>query len=178
MNQSGWGTLLAFELVLQAVGAAGQQEPSQYKPSVIDSLTPQGPILLSRTPVAPFGASGSAYFLSGLGSGNPPMLSLELRGFGPGHYQLGIVRESDQEFVPLAKFSITDPTAGPDRDTSQNTKTTTSGHQSQQLVSRNVLPLARLTDPRDFAKLVVADPAGNFLLVADLRPPKATAGGS
>src|SRR5262245_38087261 len=59
----------------------------------------------------------SATFLTGFGSTNgPAMLSLNLRGFSPGHYLVGIVRASDQTFVPLAKVVIMDPTAEPDRD--------------------------------------------------------------
>jgi hypothetical protein len=111
-------------------------------------------------------------FVSGFAANAPAMLSLELRGFTPGHYQLGIVRESDQVFASLAQFSINDPTAGPDRDTTQNTKTTTNGRQSEQLVSHNVIPLARLANPSDIAKLVVADMWGNYLLVGNLHLPK------
>jgi len=173
------GQLLALEFTLCGVQVTAQPEPAVPNPndSSSDLATPAGPILLARTPVAPLTALGSATFLSGFGSTNAARLSLELRGFAPGHYQLGIVRRSDQTFVPLAKFSIADPTAGPDRDTAQNTKTTTNGRQSQELVSQNVILLPRLADPRDVAKLAVADDRGNYLLVGDFHPGKPEAGG-
>ena len=174
MRGVNWCSLtLVFKMALHAVGAMAQpQADGKVHPSRIEAPLPAGPILLLRTPVAPFTASGSATFLSGFGSTNPAILSLDLRGFMPGHYQVGIVRESDPEFIPLAKFSIVDPTAGPDRDTALNTKTTTNGRQSEQLVSHNVMLLARLADPRDVAKLVVADNLGNYLLAGDFRAPK------
>lgn len=77
----------------------------------------------------------------------------------------------------MAKFSLADPTAGPDRDTSQNTRTTTNGRQSQELVSHHVMPLTRLANPQDVFKLVVADNWGNYLLIGNLGPPKPQVGG-
>ena len=139
--------------------------------SRFDSFTPKGPVLLARTPIAPFSAEGSAIFLSGFASTNgPAMLALNLRGFSPGHYLFGIVRATDRTFVPLAKFAIIDPTAGPDLDATLNTKTTRNAQQVESLVSQHVLPLAMLDDPGDVAKFVVADALGNYLLFANMKP--------
>ena len=66
---------------------------------------------------------------------------------------------------------IIDPTAGPDRDTSQNAKTTSNGNQVESLVSQNQVPLSTLDEPGDVSKLVVADPWGNYLLVGEFSPP-------
>jgi len=164
-----WVGVLVLGLGLRSL-AAQSPEPSSIhsKPA---PFTPKGPVLLARTPVAPFGAEGSAIFLSGFGSTNrPAMLSLNLRGFSPGHYLVGIVRASDRTFEPLAKFAIIDPTAGPDRDATLNTKTTSNAQQTELLVSQHVVSLAMLDDPTDVAKWVVADALGNYLLVADMKP--------
>lgn len=153
-------------------GRARQTEPPEPPPynSRLAPFRPGGPILFTRTPVASYSASGSATFLCGFGSTNAPLLSLQLRGFTPGLYQIGVEHSSDGAFVALADFRISDPTAGPDRETTQNTRTTSNGRQVNRLVSQNVVALRRIADPNDVSKLVVADQWGNYLLIADFHP--------
>ena len=159
---------LGFGLPVQAAQSAPAALPS---PGGV--FAPKGPILMARTPVAPFNAEGSAIFLASFGSTNgPAILSLDLRGFSPGRYLLGIVRASDETFVPLAKLLIIDPTAGPDRDATLNSKTVSNGQQAESLVSQHIVPLPTIADPIDIAKLVLADAYGNYLLIASFKPPR------
>ena len=165
------GLVSACGFALPTLGATFEETPTYQAPqdSRRKAVTPAGPVLLQRKPAAPFNASGSMTFLSGFESGRPAIVSLQLRGFSPGRYQLGIVTTSAPTFISLATFSITDPTAGPDRDTSQNTKATANAHQSEQLVVNSVVTLAKVTNTNEIAEFVLADQWGNSLMVGDFR---------
>ena len=110
---------------------------------------------------APAGASGSARFEK---DNAGVAVAATIQQLGPGTYRLTAVRKSDRSAVLLGTFVVADPTAGPDRNTSDNKNQRSSAHQSEGLATRFRVPLPARLAPADIAEIDVSGRGGVLLL--------------
>jgi hypothetical protein len=116
---------------------------------------------------APAGASGVARFETENGAAT---LAVTLQGLSPGSYRLSAVRKSDQAAVALGTIEVTDPTATPDTDTSQNRKERNNTHQATRLQVQAKVSLPPELPPANIAEIRVTSPDGAVLLSG--KPPQ------
>ncbi len=128
-----------------------------------------GPISLARAATAPPSASGAAQFLGfDKTSGRPSLLSLKLQGLEPGLYRVALVGPAGDRLRGLGAVSLTDPTAAPDRTTSENFNQRTSSYQATSLEMRTQLPLPAEVDLAQVAKVIITDSLGNTVLTGKI----------
>jgi len=110
---------------------------------------------------APAGANGVARIETENGAAT---LAITLQGLGPGSYRLSAVRSSDQAAVALATIVVTDPTATPDMNTSENKKERNNTHQATRLQVRSKVSLPPELPPANIAEIRVSSLDGTVLL--------------
>ncbi len=128
-----------------------------------------GTIVLSPTPLAPAGAQGSVT-LKTHDARAPEVVALALQtsGLVPGIYLITAVLQPEAPPVALGSFSVVDPTAASDQDTSENTKRDSTTYKSDSLVTRTDLQLKKpLRVPGAF-ELDLCDQFGHRLLTAKI----------
>ncbi len=131
-----------------------------------------GTIVLTPSPLAPFGAQGSVTLKTHDGPDREILaLALQTSGLVPGNYLVTLVLQPEAPPIALGSFSVIDPTAAPDRNTSENTKRDSTTYQSDSLVTRTDFQLKEpLRVPGAF-ELDLCDQFGHRLLTAKIGGP-------
>ncbi len=118
---------------------------------------------LKPTHAAPAGLSANI----ALDSNGAPSFTLELRGLGPGTYEIRM-EDSNGSVEMSCPIAILDPTLAPDTQTVENNQEDSLAHQSYDLASRIQGDLPSGLRPENIRYVAVLDPGGNVLLEATL----------
>ena len=124
-------------------------------------------IPLQATAAAPLGAGGVARFENANGGAT---LAATLDQLGAGSYALSAVRRADGSVVSLGTVVITDPTAEPDPDASENRKERNTVNQAEDLRVQTKLRLPPGLPPGDIAEVRVSSSSGVVLLSGKVGP--------
>lgn len=119
-------------------------------------------VTLKPTSIAPAGTSGTLE-LKGR------TLLLHLSHLNPGHYDLQIVKRSDGTFETLGRFTIADPTLGPDRQTTDNKKEASANPESVSIKTDVQMDLPSELSARDIARILLMSPGANAVLISEVK---------
>ena len=117
---------------------------------------------LLATSAAPAGATGTMEFQRE--NGGRTSLHIRVQRLSPGAYRLYGKQKSDGKKISLGLMSVPDPTAQPDREANQNSKTDSSTHATEvlQVETRVNLPPAVIAS--DLGKISICNSAEIVLL--------------
>ena len=118
-------------------------------------------IPLSASERAPAGANGVARFETENGAAT---LAVTLQGLSPGSYRLSAVKKAGQLAVALGTIVVTDPTAAPDTDTSENRKERNNTHQATRLQVQAKVSLPPGLPPANVTEIRLSTLDGTVLL--------------
>jgi hypothetical protein len=171
MKRTFIGLVLSGFIVFNLSPASGRAvaAPEQPDSQNQESGTFHAKIVLAGASAAPVDASGVAELYGKFGPGaGPSTLQLTAQRLPPGVYSLAAVRRSDGSSVFLGWIGVAYPGLGPEQEAGENTYERNSTHQVVVLATETQAELPPGLDPRDIALIVIADFAGNALLVGEV----------
>jgi hypothetical protein len=155
-GQTGWGAQTLYPIVEShpspSVPIRSQTTPTNAVPADTNVS-----IVLKPTAIGPTGASGLAQIK------NHTVL-LQVRRLEPGQYVVQLVMRPDDSIKPLGTFTIIDPTLGPSRQATDNTKEASANPESVVIKTDVQLKVPVALKPQDVARVLVLGPGDNAVL--------------